>query len=326
VRNSRRPVVATVIALAAVAFLVRYAHTGQAAPPGKTAKPLRFAFITTCVGEDFFKPVKKGMQDAATAMGVECTFEGTPEVDLKAQAEMVRKAVADGYDGIALNIIDPVAFDDVVREAMDKGIPVVAFNVDDNTTPNTRLSAVCQDLYKAGRTVGEKAAEFIPDNSRILMTLHSAGISALDDRLRGEQDVLKKKGVTWKTVVTGTTPEAAAGVIATALKEDPEIKVVLCTGQADTEGAGLAIARKFTGKGYAAAGFDLSPGTLRLIKAGHIRFTIDQQPYMQGFYPVIQLALYCRYGIRPSNMDAGASVISKSNVDKVLDLNAAGYR
>jgi simple sugar transport system substrate-binding protein len=310
----------------ALVSLAGCAHLGGVDGPGQAAKPLRFVFITTCAAEDFFKPVQKGMRDAAARMGVECTFTGTPEVDIKAQAEMVRKAVAERYDGIALNIIDPVAFDDVVREAMSKGVPVVAFNVDDNKTPNARLSGVCQDLYKAGRIVGEKAAVFIPDNSRILMTVHSDGISALEDRLRGEQDVLKAKGVTWKRVVTGTTPEASAEVITSALKADPEIKVVICTGQADTEGAGLAIERHFAGKGYKAAGFDLSSETLRLIKAGHIQFTIDQQPYIQGYYPVIQLALYCRYGIRPSNIDAGASVISRSNVDEVLVLSRAGYR
>ena len=266
------------------------------------------------------------MRDAAAQMGVQCTFTGTPEVDIKAQVQMVRKAVADGYDGIALNIIDPVAFDDVVREAMGKGIPVVAFNVDDNQTPNARLSAVCQDLYKAGRILGERAAEFVPDKSAILMTVHSDGISALEDRLRGELDALKAKGITYKRVVAGTTPDGAAQVIASALKANPEIKVVLCTGQADTQGAGMAIERHFAGKGYTAAGFDLSPEILRLIKAGHIQFTIDQQPYIQGFYPVIQLSLYCRCGIRPSSIDAGASVISKSNVDEVLALSRTGYR
>ena len=300
--------------------------SGRREGSGNTLKPLRFIFITTCVDEDFFNPVKKGVRDAAAQMGVQCTFTGTPEVDLKAQADMVRKAVAEGYDGIALNIIDPVAFDDVVSEAMGKGIPVVAFNVDDNQTPNARLSGVCQDLYKAGRIVGEKAAAFIPDNSRILMTVHSDGISALEDRLRGEQDVLKAKGVTWKRVVTGITPEGSAEVIATALKADPEIKAGHLHRTSRYGGAGLAIEKHFAGKGYKAAGFDLSPETLRLIKAGHIQFTIDQQPYIQGYYPVIQLALYCRYGIRPSNIDAGASVISKDNVDEVLALSRTGYR
>jgi simple sugar transport system substrate-binding protein len=312
--------------ITALACLAGCTHMGGREAPSSTSRPLRFIFITTCVNEDFFNPVKKGTRDAAAQMGVQCTFTGTPEVDLKAQAEMVRKALAEGYDGIALNIIDAVAFDEVVAEAMSKGVPVVAFNVDDNQTPNARLSGVCQDLYKAGRIVGEKAAAFIPDNSKILMTVHSDGISALEDRLRGEQDVLKAKGVTWKRVVTGITPEGAAEVIATALKADPEIKTVICTGQADTEGAGRALEKHFAGKGYKAAGFDLSPETLRLIKAGQIQFTIDQQPYIQGYYPVIQLALYCRYGIRPSNIDAGASVISRENVDQVLRLSRTGYR
>jgi len=289
-------------------------------------KKLRFIFITPCVGEDFFRPVKKGMLDASRMMDVECTFTGTEDVDLKAQAEMVREAIAEGYNGIAISLIDPVAFDEVVQEAMDKGIPVVAFNVDDSSTPNARLSAVCQNLYEAGRSMGREAVKFIPADSKVLMTLHSEGISALDDRLRGAQDVLKEKGVTWEVVVTGIVPAKAVEVIAKALTEHPEIKTVLCTGQVDTEAAGLAIEREFKGRGYGAAGFDLSPEILRLIKAGIIKFTIDQQPYIQGFYPVIQLALYCRYGIKPSSMGAGAGIITSGNVDTVMELSKRSYR
>jgi simple sugar transport system substrate-binding protein len=214
----------------------------------------------------------------------------------------------------------------VVKEAMGRGIPVVAFNVDDTSSPNARLSAVCQNLYQAGRSLGEAAAGFVPANGKVLMTLHSEGISALDDRLRGAQDVLKERGITWEVVVTGIVPEKAIDAITGALKAHPEIKVVLDTGQVDTEAAGLAIERAFQGKGYAAAGFDLSPEILRLIKAGVIKLTIDQQPYIQGFYPVVQLALFCRYGIKPSSMDAGAGIITMENVDSVVDLSKRGYR
>ncbi|UCD27756.1 MAG: substrate-binding domain-containing protein [Planctomycetota bacterium] len=293
---------------------------------GQQQKKLRFIFISTCVDEDFFDPVKKGMRDAADIMGVECSFVGTEEVDIEAQVNMVKKAIADGYDGIALNIIHTTAFDDVVQQAIDKGIPVVAFNVDDHSTPNARLSAIYQKCYEAGRKVAEEASSFIPDNSKILMTLHSAGVTSLDERLRGEQDVLKEKGVTWKVVVSGIEPQKCAEVIARELKADPEIKIVLCTGQADTEGAGLAIEKYFKGKGYATAGFDLSPEILRMLKNGTIRFTIDQQPYTQGFYPVIQLALYCRYGIMPTNMDAGAEIVTGEIADRVLKLSKQKYR
>ncbi len=312
-----------------LASLLCLASSAGADEPARTSEGpdnLRFIFITTCVDEDFFIPVKKGMEDAARLMGVHCEFTGTHGVDVKEQAEMVRRAVAAGYDGIALNLIHPTAFDDVVAEAIEKGVPVVGFNVDDHLTPNARLSSVNQDVYEAGRTLARRALEFVPPGSHILMTLHDEGVSSLDDRLRGEQEVLKTKNITWTVVVTGRHPEPASHVVTKALRTDPRIRTVLCTGQADTEGAGLAIERDFAGKGYAAAGFDLSPNILRLIKAGHIRFTIDQQPYTQGFYPVVQLALDCRYGLAPSSMDAGAGIIDRRNVERVIELNRKGYR
>ena len=294
--------------------------------PVAAEEPLRFVFITCCRDEAFFGPVKKGMADAARAMNVRCEFTGTSGVDLKAQAEMVRKAVADGYHGIAMNIVDPLAFDDVVAEAVQKGVPVVAFNVDDNTTPNARLAAVCQDFLKAGRTLATEALKFIPPGSKVLITQHDAGISALDDRLRGAREVLQQKGIAWKSVVSGNDPPKALEAIARELKADPAIKFVLGTGLTDTEAAGRAIERDFPGQGCGAAGFDLTPEILRLVKAGVLKFTIDQQPYTQGFYPVVQLALYCRYRIQPANLDAGAAIIRAADVDQALELSRRQYR
>lgn len=297
---------------------------GEAAPP--RPKQLRFVFITCCRDEAFFNPVKQGMEDAARAMNVRCEFTGTEGVDLKAQAQLVRKAVADGCDGIALNIIDPASFDDVVAEAVGKGVPVVAFNVDDHTTPNARLSAVCQDFHKAGRTLATHALRSIPPGTKVLVTQHDRGISALDDRLRGIEEVLQKQGIAWKVVCTTNEPAKAIEVVSRELKADPGIKFVLGTGLTDTEAAGRAIERDFPDRGCASAGFDLSPEILRLVKAGVIRLTIDQQPYIQGYYPVVQLALWCRYGIQPSNVDAGAAVILKKDVDRVLELTRRHYR
>jgi simple sugar transport system substrate-binding protein len=115
-------------------------------------------------------------------------------------------------------------------------------------------------------------------------------------------------------------------VLAKALKENPGIRIILGTGQADTEAAGMVIEKFYHDKGYWAAGFDLSPKTLQLIKDEHIRCTVDQQPYIQGFYPVVQLTHYLRYGIIPSDVDAGATIIDKSNVDKVMALAEKKFR
>ena len=271
-------------------------------------------------------PVKKGMHDAAKMMDVDCDFIGTKDVDLPEQAKMVRQAVADGYDGIAVNLIDPEAFDDVVADAIAKGVPVVGFNVDDNSTPNARLASVNQRLYEAGRKVGEHALPDIPAGAHVLMTKHDDGVSALEDRLRGIQDVLKKKNITWTTVITGNDAQAGVDAIAKALRENPDIRIIFGSGQSDTEAAGRAIEAHFANQGYWSAGFDLSPKTLQLIQDGHIRFTIDQQPYVQGFYPVVELTLNFRYGIAPSDIDAGAGIVDRTNVKQIIDWTAQGYR
>lgn len=286
---------------------------------------LRFVFITCCRDEAFFGPVKQGMRDAARAMEVECEFIGTPGVDVAAQAELVRKAVAEGYHGIALNIIDPVAFDEVVREARQRGVAVVAFNTDDRGTPNARLAGICQNYYQAGLALG-RAATFIPPGSKVLLTQHDRGISALDERLRGLQDALRERKMTWKVICSTNEPDRACEIITAELKANPDIHFVLGTGLTDTEAAGHAIERHFAGKGYAAAGFDLTPEILRMLRSGVLRITVDQQPYTQGFYPVVQLALYCRYGIMPCDLDAGATLVTARDVDRLLDLTRKGYR
>jgi len=287
---------------------------------------LKIAFITCTVNAEFFKPVKKGMNDAAEAMDVMCDFMGTEGVDVKAQANMIRQAVRDGYNGIAVNIIDPVAFDEAIQDAMNKGVPVVGFNVDDHATPNSRLSSVNQQLYRAGEQLGAYVLSFIPENSRVLLTMHDKGVSALEDRLKGIQNILSTKKIQWDVIITGNKSTNGAAVIAEYLRDHPQIHIILGTGQSDTEAAGIAIEQNFDGKEYWSAGFDLSPKTLQLIKDGHIRCTVDQQPYIQGFYPVIQLTHYLRYGLIPSDMDAGAAMITKQNVEKVTKLTEKGYR
>ena len=299
--------------------------SAQDGPDTTLSQPLRLILIAPVIHEEFFLPVRKGMADAAKLMGVEATFTGTEGVDTKAQAAMVTRAVKDGYDGIAVDIIHEQDFDKVVADALKAGVPVVAFNTDD-TTPNSRLSTVSQNLYQAGRTVATRAIEFIPKGTDVLITKHDEGITALDKRARGIQDVLKKHNIKWKVVVTTPHPHKAEEIIAKTLKNNPRIKTVLATGQADTEGAGLVLEKKLAGKGYATAGFDLSLNILRLVDAGVIRFTIDQQPYIQGFYPVIQLALLIRYGIQPSDIDAGAGVITKTEAQTVIDLKKQNYR
>ena len=286
----------------------------------------RVLLLTPFVDYAFFGPVKKGMQDAARAMDVEATFDGTKDGNVRALADKVKQAVDAGYDGIAVNMIDPVAFDEVAAEAARKGVPVIAFNVDDSRTPNARLAAVGQNMLAAGRKLGRQIFPSIEQGSHILLTMHDPNISALEDRAQGIREELRSRNIRSTELITSTDPEEAVKRIRAALQANPTIKTVLGTGSADTEAAGRTIEQHFSKRDYIVAGFDLSPHILRLIQADVIRFSIDQQPYSQGYLSVVNLVLQKRYGLAPSNIDTGAGIITAAEARRVLKLSEQNFR
>jgi simple sugar transport system substrate-binding protein len=288
-------------------------------------KRLRFLFIAPVVEEAFYDPLKRGMQDAATAMNVEASFTGTPGVDIAEQARMIAAAAQDGYDGIAANLIHPRAFNAAIRQAARTGVPVIAFNTDAGPSCG-RLSAVGQNHSAAGSVLGARVAKSLDRSSKVLVTMHDRDVLSLKQRCSAILDELSKRGIPWKTAIAHSTVEESASLIAEMLARDSSIRFVCATGLADTEGAGLAIERNQLARTLRVAGFDLSPQILRLIEKGIVSFTIDQQPYAQGYYPVMQLALYCRYGILPSNIDTGASVITRRSLNFLTQLSNLGLR
>jgi simple sugar transport system substrate-binding protein len=309
-----------------IAVILATAAFVQLSPAEARTSDVRLLLLTPFVDYAFFEPVKKGMQDAARAMGVEATFDGTKDGNVKALAEKVKGAIDAGYDGIAVNMIDPVAFDKVAAEAARKGVPAIAFNVDDSHTPNARLAAVGQNMLEAGRKFGRQIFPSIAQSSHILLTMHDPDITALEDRAKGIQEELRSRNVRWTELITSTDREEAVKRIRAALQADPTIKTILSTGSADTEAAGLAIERYFSKRDYITAGFDLSPDILRMIEAGIIRFSIDQQPYSQGYLSVVNLTLQKRYGLAPSNIDTGAGIITAAEAPRVLKLSEQHFR
>ena len=67
-------------------------------------------------------------------------------------------------------------------------------------------------------------------------------------------------------------------------------------------------------------GYDVTPQTAEEIKKGYVSFVNDQQPYLQGYYTVVQLAMM-KYGkFAAFGIDTGRGIVNASNVDEVLEL------
>jgi simple sugar transport system substrate-binding protein len=285
---------------------------------------LKLRFITIAVNEEFFTVVRKGMNDAAAAMQLEAELVGTPDVSAQALIRLTRQAIADRVDGVALNVFEPNTFADVIEEAKSAGIPVVAFNIDAANGASGNLSYIMQNFHAAGKALGHRAAASIDKGAAAIVTVHDDGVGALEERLAGVQSGLQHHNVRWLRLCTGQDPAAGAELLCDAIRRSP-VHAILGTGQADTEAAGLAAKALALPKLYV-AGFDLSPGIVDLMAEGFIDCTIDQQPYAQGFYPVVQLALYLRYGLLPPSLDAGAAFIDRTNLEAVRRLSRHAIR
>ncbi|BCP55480.1 ABC transporter substrate-binding protein [Kaistia sp. 32K] len=286
---------------------------------------LRFRLLTIAAKEELFTVVRKGMNDAAAAMQVEAELDGTPGVEASELIRLARQAIADGVDGIGLNIFDATAFNEVIAEARAKSIPVVGFNIDASRRTSGNLSSIAQDFHAAGKALGRRAAAAIPKGSTVLITVHDDGVDALEERLAGIQAGLAQHDISWRRLRVGQDPERGAAILREAIAQFP-VQAILGTGQGDTEACGVA-ARSLAPNHPYVAGFDLSPGIVDLISESFIDCVIDQQPYAQGFYPVVQLALYRRYGLLPPpSLDAGAAIVDRANLDAIRELSRQSIR
>jgi simple sugar transport system substrate-binding protein len=56
-------------------------------------------------------------------------------------------------------------------------------------------------------------------------------------------------------------------------------------------------------------------------------FAIDQQPYLQGYLPIVFLTEHAKYGVLPSGtVRTGPAFVTKENAEQVIDLSAKGLR
>lgn len=294
---------------------------------GKSDQPrYKFVVITHATAVPFFVPVRKGAEDAGKMVGSAVTYTGPAGFDIEKQVDFIKSAIAENVDGIATTMPDPTAFNDVVKEAMSHGIPVIAINAD--APGSGRLAYVGQGNYEAGVSMGNQILKYVPGGGHVLLCIHTAGAENLEARIKGVKDVLDKQGGKYssRVVATGTDMVRAVSLISSALQADPNVKGMF--GVEDVTGSAIAqIIDRDNLKGKVAGGsFDLVADVLNAIEKGEMQFTIDQQPYLQGFQGVMELYLLKRYNLTPADINTGIAPVTQENVAKIKELAAQGYR
>ena len=112
-----------------------------------------------------------------------------------------------------------------------------------------------------------------------------------------------------------------------ALTNDPAVKAIIYPGGQllGNAAAYMQAAGKKPGE-VINIGFDTSPQIVAGFKDGWVQLTADQQPFLQGYMPILSLCQQVVYGLAPINVDTGAGFVTPDNYAAVADLATEGLR
>jgi simple sugar transport system substrate-binding protein len=287
----------------------------------------KFVFVCHVTTNSFFTPTQYGAQDACSLLNCEFQFTGSKDSIVAEMVNATNTAISAKADGIALAVVDKAAFRAPVDKALDAGIPVVSYNADgarDDKGTN-RLAYIGQGLYESGFALGQRAIEAGLDSGEVVGFIATPGALNIQPRIDGASDAIKQSGKSLKFTPVGTNADVPKGlsIIDAYAQGHSNLAGMLAVDAGSTSSVGQVVEKyKMRDKGLkVAGGFDLVPETLNAINGGSLDFTIDQQPYLQGFLPVLYLYLYKLSGglIFPSETNTGLLFVTKDSVKPYLD-------
>jgi simple sugar transport system substrate-binding protein len=279
-----------------------------------TSASYHFVMVNHVTTNVFFTPTQNGAADACKLLGCSYTWTGSATSNVSEMVNAINSAVSSGANGIATSLIDPTAFNAPVAKALGAGIPVVAYNADEPQT--NRLSYIGQDLYLAGQEVGTRVASLVPSGD-VALFIATPGAANIQPRINGALNTLKSHpSITTHVVATGAAVPGELTVINAYATGHSNTKGMFAVDAGSTQGVAQTIQKLGLKGKVQGGGFDLTPITEQLLAAGYIDFTIDQQPYLQGFLPILQLYMYNASshlsGI--ADVDTGPKFLSSSTV------------
>ncbi len=267
----------------------------RAQEPATPDGAIRIAVVTHGqASSPFWAIVRNGVEAAARQMDVLVDYQAPEVYDIAEMRRMVNEAIASRPDGLVVSIPeDGIARS--VRRAVREGIAVVSINSGSETALGLGVLAHVGQLdERAGRLAGRKLAKAGARNA--LCINQQIGNAGTDARCRGVTAALRAAG--GRALTLGVDDQSGATVrrIANAL-EGSEIDGVVAANA--TTGAMAADAVELAARtGLVTVGtFDLSPEVLVAVRDRRIAFAIDQQPYLQGYWPVAMLAQRARFGL-----------------------------
>jgi simple sugar transport system substrate-binding protein len=248
--------------------------------------------------------------------------------------QQLREAIAAQPDGIAMmGHPGDAAIMPLAEEATATGIKMMYQNVD---VPEVRAQYgggyVGANLAPQGRALGEEAIrQYALSSGDVAIVFIPLGQPGRDLREGATAQAFEDAGL--KVIKLDALPEYASDPnlalppLTAAVLNNPDVKVIVYPG-GQMLGA-VPVYMDALGKApgdIINIGFDTSPAIMEAFDSGYVQLTSDQQPFQQGYLPILSLCGTLVYGFGPLNVDTGAGFVDTTNYQNVADLAKAGYR
>jgi simple sugar transport system substrate-binding protein len=300
-----------------------------------------FEIAFTChsaTTNSFWQAVKLGFDDACARVGAKGQFIFVQtEGSIEQQVGNMQAAVASKPDALITSLVDNNAFVGVLKDAKEKGITVLSSNVDATAGPELGLreAFIGQNFIPAGTTLGKRLSALFPKDGpvHVLVGVSAPGQNWAEQRAQGVMNGLEafKKAnpdrqVTIEKIDSGTDLAVVSDRVGAYLNAHPDTTAYFDMGFWHAGVAKVLKDRNIPPGKVLLGGFDLVPQVLEMMKAGYIQIEIDQQPYEQGFMPVMEVYLKKNIGLAPADIDTGEAVITPDQVDSIMALSKQGKR
>jgi simple sugar transport system substrate-binding protein len=293
---------------------------------------IRF-FAGGAEGDAFASIVYNGAKQAERDLGakVDYVFSGWSS---ERMTQQLREAVAAGPDGIAMmGHPGNAAILPLAEEAARAGIKMMYQNVPVNdVVAKFGGGYVGAQQYAQGKALGEEAIRrFGLRAGDVAIVMSDWSQVERAERELGTLEAFEAHGMKVVKLQNpdglGTDPNVAIPVITAAIAANPAVKLIAYPGGQPLGNVPtyMQAAGKKPGD-VINIGFDTSPQIIEAFKEGWVQLTSDQQPFLQGYIPILSLCQQVVYGLGPMNTDTGAGFVTPDNYEAVAALAIEGLR
>jgi simple sugar transport system substrate-binding protein len=273
-------------------------------------------------GNPFDVPVVSGSDAAAEITGLKVNTQFS-DGDATKLRNLFQSGLSRKVAGIITAVPD-ASLNKQLCEAQDADIPVIVWNINGATGEGAEcvMAYVGQDFQTTGSVIAQRLVDEgkIQEGDDVFCPVEYPNFSYATERAAGVNKVLEPLGTKCDVLGVGVDEAKSRSTEAQYLLGHRDTKAVIGLGGPSQSVVVEAIEEAGL-EDVAVAGFDLSPAIVEGIKNGDITATVDQQPYSQGFMSVMQMALYLKYGLFPSDIPTGGTgLIDKTNVELVESL------